>query len=185
VGNYAITRGTVSAGSNYAVTFVNGQLTITPRPITVTANDLTRLFSSNDPPLTFAVTSGNLVNGNSLSGALTRDAGDAPGAYTIRQGSLTAGSDYRLTFVNGTLVIQALPASALPVSAPSPSLVPPASPPTPTPPSTDPTGFLGGSDAAPVAPGQNPNPERANSGQGYTPPGGACRVAARGVCVTP
>ena len=38
VGTYAINQGTLSAGSNYALTFVGANLTINARPVTVTAD---------------------------------------------------------------------------------------------------------------------------------------------------
>jgi hypothetical protein len=45
------------------------------------------------------------VTGDSFSGSLTRDPGEAVGPYAIKQGTLTAGSNYTLTFTNGTLSI--------------------------------------------------------------------------------
>jgi hypothetical protein len=105
VGDYAIGQGTLAASGNYTLTFVDGTLTITPRAITVTADDLTRIYGDADPSLTHQVTTGNLVFGDTLSGALTRAVGENVGDYAITQGSLSAGSNYDLTFVNGTLSI--------------------------------------------------------------------------------
>ena len=42
-----------------------------------------------------------------FSGSLTRDPGETVGAYPIRQGSLTAGPNYALTFVNSVLLVTA------------------------------------------------------------------------------
>jgi len=97
--------------SNYAITYLPGTLTVTPRPITVTANDLSRPFSQPNPPLTFAVTAGNLANGDVLSGALTTPAisGSLAGPYPITQGTLAATSNYGLTFIGGTLVVMTVP----------------------------------------------------------------------------
>ena len=39
VGTYAITQGTLTAGGDYALSYTGANLTVTPRPITVTAND--------------------------------------------------------------------------------------------------------------------------------------------------
>src|SRR5690606_33256796 len=105
VGCYAITQGTLSAGVNYEVTFVDGTLSITPRAITVTADDLTRIYGDSDPALTHQVTAGNLVFGDTLAGALTRAAGENVGGYAITQGTLSAGANYDVTFVGGTLTI--------------------------------------------------------------------------------
>jgi hypothetical protein len=59
-------------------------------------------------PLPVTLSGGsNLVGNDALSGSLTRDPGEAAGAYTIRQNTLTAGANYALTFVNSVLLIAA------------------------------------------------------------------------------
>ena len=109
VGPYAITQGTLAASSNYALSFVNGTLTVTPRPITITAASLSKLLGLPDPLLTFTVGGLGLVNGDTLTGSLTRDPGEFQGTYTIRQGTLSAGPNYLTTFVPGTFTIEPLP----------------------------------------------------------------------------
>jgi trimeric autotransporter adhesin len=92
--------------SNYTLSSVaNTTADITARPITVTADSKTKILAASDPQLTYQVTSGSLVTGESFSGALTRVAGETIGSYVIQQGTLTAGSNYTLTFVPGTLKI--------------------------------------------------------------------------------
>jgi len=115
-GPYAINQGTL-ANSNYTITFSNGALTITPRPITVKADDKAKAFSAIDPTLTYQVTSGHLVGADSL-GALNRDAGEASGQYTIHARAL-ANSNYQITAIDGTLTI-----GPAPVPPPSPIIVP-------------------------------------------------------------
>ncbi len=110
VGNVAITQGTLAASANYALTFVNGQLTITPRLLTVSADNLSKLLGMRDPALTFVLSGDGLVNGDQLSGALVRDAGERIGEFAIRQGTLGAGSNYAITYVGGQLTIEAPPA---------------------------------------------------------------------------
>ncbi|WP_086617073.1 MBG domain-containing protein [Erythrobacter tepidarius] len=110
VGTYLITQGTLAASDNYIITFNNGQLTITPRPLTLVADSFSRLFGRPDPQFTFQITEGNLVNGDQLTGALVRDPGEFVGTYAIRQGTLTAGDNYTITFVNGQLTIDPPPA---------------------------------------------------------------------------
>ncbi|MFM7403096.1 MAG: MBG domain-containing protein [Erythrobacter sp.] len=105
VGSVAITQGTLGAGANYDVSFVNGQLTITPRPITVTADTLSKLFGQSDPALTFTISGDGLVNGDQLSGVLARLPGEAIGSFPIQQGTLGAGGNYTISFVNGQLTI--------------------------------------------------------------------------------
>ena len=105
VGAYAISQGTLSASSNYSLAFVPAQLTITPRPITVTADPKSQVYGSSDPALTYQITGGSLVNGDTLGGSLSRAAGEDVGAYAIQPGSLTAGTNYNLAFVSANLTI--------------------------------------------------------------------------------
>ena len=79
------------------------------RAITVTADPLSKPKGGTDPALTYGVTDGSLVAGDTLSGALMRDAGENPGAYAIGQGTLSATANYQLTFVGATLTILPLP----------------------------------------------------------------------------
>ena len=106
-GTYAITQGSLTLGSNYAITYVGANYTITARAITVTADSLTKVYGQADPPLTYSVTSGTLQAGDGFTGSLTRAPGQtvAGGPYAIVQGTLSAGGNYALTFVNGTLSI--------------------------------------------------------------------------------
>ena len=75
------------------------------RAITVTANPTSKSEGNPDPALAYGVTQGSLVQGESLTGSLTRDPGEAPGNYAIGQGTLDAGTNYQLTFVGSTLTI--------------------------------------------------------------------------------
>jgi hypothetical protein len=120
VGTVAITQGSLAASSNYQLTFVGGLLTITQRLLTVTADDLSKLLGEPDPDLTFVVSGDGLVNGNQLTGVLVRDPGEAISTFAIRQGTLNAGSNYAISFVEGTLTINAPPA---PPSINNPSVI--------------------------------------------------------------
>ncbi len=115
---YAITPtvGTLAA-TNYDFAFVNGDLTIGTRAITVTADPKTKTYGDADPALTYQVTSGSLVAGDSISGALTRAAGNSVGTYAIQQGTLTAGDNYAVTFVGANLTIGQKAASVTPNAA--------------------------------------------------------------------
>lgn len=63
-----------------------------------------------DPPFTFHLVSGTIDAGDGFSGALTRDAGDAPGVYTIRQGTLSLDpAKYALSVIAANLTIVAVP----------------------------------------------------------------------------
>ena len=50
-----IQQGTLALSANYNVTFGGANLTITPRPLTVTADNKTRQFGAANPPLTGVV----------------------------------------------------------------------------------------------------------------------------------
>ncbi|MBN8940965.1 MAG: filamentous hemagglutinin N-terminal domain-containing protein [Rhizobiales bacterium] len=107
VGSYGITQGTLAASSNYALTVVGANLTITQRAITITANDLSRLAGQPNPPLTYGIGGRGLVNGDSLSGELATSATatSGPGSYAITQGSLVASANYLVTFQAGSLSV--------------------------------------------------------------------------------
>ncbi len=107
VGTYAINVGTLSAGSNYDVTYVSDNLTIGTRAITVTADAKIKTYGDVDPALTYQLTTGVLQGADAFSGSLTRDAGDNVGTYSITQGTLDAGSNYSLTYVSADLTIGA------------------------------------------------------------------------------
>ena len=107
VGNYSIQQGTVAASSNYSVTYNAGTLTITPRAITITADDLDRTYGEDNGELAYTVGGSGLVNGDTLSGALTTTADNSSnvGSYAIEQGTVAASSNYSVTYNAGTLTI--------------------------------------------------------------------------------
>ncbi len=104
IGAYAIQQGTL-ANSNYTITFISGNFTITPRLVTVTANAQTKIYGNADPVLTYQITSGSLIGTDAFSGALTRVAGENVGTYAILQGTLTLGANYNITYVGASLTI--------------------------------------------------------------------------------
>nr|MBA3640587.1 S8 family serine peptidase [Acidobacteriota bacterium] len=108
VGTYAIQLGSLSAGTNYQLTFVGADLTITRRTLAVKAVAQSKEYgTATDPALTYTITSGTLRDGDSLSGSPTRVPGEAVGEYAIQVGTLTAGSNYDLTFTGANLTITA------------------------------------------------------------------------------
>ncbi|PTX97232.1 hypothetical protein DB346_19670 [Verrucomicrobia bacterium LW23] len=101
VGNYAINQGNLSAGSNYNLQFSPTLVTfgITPRGITITPDSgQGKIYGNVDPTLTYTVGGQGLAGGDTLSGALSRAAGENVGNYAINQGSLAANSNYTVTF---------------------------------------------------------------------------------------
>lgn len=105
VGNYAILQGTISAGPNYTLTFNTANFSITSRPITVTADAKSKTSDASDPQLTFQITSGSLLSGDAFTGDLYRVPGNTPGNYAIQRGSLTAGTNYALSYIGAYLTI--------------------------------------------------------------------------------
>lgn len=90
---------------------VDGKVTleVKPRSITVTAQDASKTYGEADPVFTWDVTSGKLVEGESLQGIeIEREDCDAvrDGGYALR---LTqpegANSNYKITFKDGTFTI--------------------------------------------------------------------------------
>src|SRR5690606_40758754 len=81
--------------------FVDGTLTITQRPITVTASSPSKVYGDADPALTYTITSGNLVGDDTLSGSLTRDPGEDVGRSDVQQGALDTRK-HGIRLVHGT-----------------------------------------------------------------------------------
>jgi hypothetical protein len=115
VGTYAIDASAAQGSglSNYVISYDPGTLTVTARPITVTADDLSRLYGAANPTLTYTVGGEGLVNGDTLSGGLNTAATSRSnvGSYTVGQGALAASANYTLTFVPGTLTVDPAPLS--------------------------------------------------------------------------
>ncbi len=80
---------------------------MTQRGITVTADDLSRIYGNANPALTYQIGGLGLVNGEPLSGSLATlaDQTSNVGSYAITQGTLAASSNYALSFTGGTLTI--------------------------------------------------------------------------------
>jgi hypothetical protein len=119
VGSYSFDNA-LAENKNYTITADNPLLVINPRPITVTADNLTKVYGDADPALTYSValTSGStgpaLLPGDSLSGSLTRAPGSDVSAspYTIFANGLT-NPNYAVTPVNGSLQITPRPVTVL------------------------------------------------------------------------
>jgi hypothetical protein len=105
VGSYAIGQGTLALNSNYVLTFVGANLTITARPIAVKADAQTKVYGQTDPSLSYQITSGTLFGSDAFSGALVRAGGEDVGTYAINQGTLALSSNYDLTYVGANFTI--------------------------------------------------------------------------------
>jgi hypothetical protein len=108
VGNYAITQGDLAASGNYTLSVTSDRtMAVTPRLITVRANDLMRDGGRPNPPLTYTISSGSLVSGDAFTGGLLTEAGSLSqaGNYTISRGSLSLGPNYSITFLAGIMTV--------------------------------------------------------------------------------
>ena len=108
IGGYAITA-SGGVDDNYTFNYVDGTLTITPAPLTATAEDKSKIFGTINPPLT--VTYSGFLNGddpddidNIPSISTSASQFSDVGAYLI---SLSGGTDnnYSFNLINGTLTI--------------------------------------------------------------------------------
>ena len=104
VGNVAIT---VSLGNNpnYNVTTTSGTLTVTARPVTITANDAAVVYGKSLPELTAAPT--GAIEGCPINHSLSSDytVGDNAGTTHTIIVSLGNNPNYSVTAVNGTLTV--------------------------------------------------------------------------------
>ncbi|CAL2106316.1 exported hypothetical protein [Tenacibaculum sp. 190524A02b] len=88
-----------------AASDVQQELTVTTRAIEVTANAKNKVEGGTDPTLTYQITSGSLVNGDTFTGTLSRTSGETFGDYPITQGTLALTANYAITFVGNTFTI--------------------------------------------------------------------------------
>ena len=116
---YRVAIGTLALPEQYEMTFTEGTLMVSPRKVVVAAQTVAKKAGEPDPVLQVTIVSG--LGSGQLTGSLTRDEGEEPGEYTIRQGTLAIanGDDgaQNLVFVEGKLVILENEAEAKPMSS--------------------------------------------------------------------
>jgi gliding motility-associated-like protein len=108
VGTYPIN---VSAGvdPNYTITFTPGTLTITPAPLNIQANNVTRVYGSPNPP--FTATYVGFVAGDDATKLTTQATISTPATITSPVGtspinvSAAVDANYTITYTAGTLTI--------------------------------------------------------------------------------
>src|SRR5690606_10248790 len=110
VGSYNVILGEGTKAGNYRITFDadNKAFSITPRPITITAHNQSKIYGDSDPTLSYTTeaqsTGRGLVEGDTFSGNLSRDVGEDVNRYAITQGSLN-NSNYDISFIGAELQI--------------------------------------------------------------------------------
>jgi hypothetical protein len=122
-GPYAITPSAATGGTftpgNYTINYVNGALTVTPAPLTVTANNNTKVYGQTFTPAGTAFTTSALQNGETVgsvtevSPAGTPTTAAVPGPYAITPSAATGGTftpgNYTIAYVNGALTVTPAP----------------------------------------------------------------------------
>jgi hypothetical protein len=114
VGTYAITPDLADPNGkldNYLVSMTNGTLTVTPAPLTVTANNASRPYGAANPA--FSGTIAGIQNGDNISATYTTTAtiSSPAGTYPIVPSLVDPGNklpNYNVTLNNGTLTVTAL-----------------------------------------------------------------------------
>jgi filamentous hemagglutinin family protein len=137
---YAIVPASAAGGSwapsNYAVTYVNGVMTVVPAALTVTASNVTKEFGAT--PVLTGFTSTGLANGETIGSVTGTSPGavataPAPGPYVITQTNAAGGTftleNYTITYATGALTVNAAAVVVPPVVVPPvtepPVVVPP------------------------------------------------------------
>ena len=109
------TGGTFTS-SNYSISYVNGALTVTPAPLTITAQDVTKVYGQvpvlngfDTTPLVNQETVGSVML-MSLGQTETASASSSP--YAIEASDATGGTftpmNYQITYVDGEMVVRPL-----------------------------------------------------------------------------
>ena len=107
---YAITAGG-AVDSDYSITYVAGSLTVTAAPLTITADNQTKVYGAALPSLTASYsgfvngdTSGSLTTQPTLTTTATVNSKVSGNPYPITA-SGAADSDYSITYVAGNLTV--------------------------------------------------------------------------------
>lgn len=98
--------------NNYDVSYSKGTLSITKRSLTITVDDLTKVYGDEDPEITYVITAPNAIdptlpstawdgaNLATIKGDVTRDAGENVGQYNYINGFTDVENPYYdITFV--------------------------------------------------------------------------------------
>ena len=111
VGTYTITPSGDAEQANYNVSYETANLTITPAPATVQANDASKYVGQEDPTLTATVT--GLFGSDAIQYTVTRTAGETAGTYTITALGNDNQGNYAVTYIPGVFTISTPPCPTL------------------------------------------------------------------------
>ena len=107
---------------NY-ILVLTGKGSVTPRHVTVTADEQSKQRGDDDPILTWKHTGGILLKGDSIDGTLVREPGEEVGDYTILNDTLQVNNpNYILHYVENLLHITENPRDNQPERIPDSSI---------------------------------------------------------------
>ncbi|MBR1816486.1 MAG: InlB B-repeat-containing protein [Lachnospiraceae bacterium] len=101
----------VNVTGNYDITYTNGTLTVTKKPLTITADSDTKVYDST--PLTkdsythTELASGDNITSVTITGSQTSvgESTNEPSAAVIKKGDEDVTANYDITYANGTLTV--------------------------------------------------------------------------------
>ena len=93
------------SNENYQIIFDTYYFEVMPREIEIKAENISKTYGEEDPELCYTIVSGEILEGDSLTGEIYRVEGENAGNYDIRS-SLTLGRNYLIVFTRGTFTIK-------------------------------------------------------------------------------
>ena len=122
VNSYKINVGgaTGTGLQNYKITYVKGNLDVTPASLTITALDQAKTFTNQFVFTGNEFSSTGLVNGDTIDSVMLSSAGSAAaapvGSYAITAGGASGArlGNYTISYVDGTMTVNMLPAGISP-----------------------------------------------------------------------
>jgi gliding motility-associated-like protein len=107
VGSYSINQGTLALNSNYTLLYYSANLSISPAPLLITADNKTRIYLQPNPTFTATYSGFKLGDGPGVLVAAptfgtTATTNSTVGTYVITP-SAAVGSNYTISYQNGTL----------------------------------------------------------------------------------
>lgn len=112
VGSYAVTASGL-ASTNYTISYAPGSLAVLPAPLTITADNVSRVYGDANPAFTasysgFVLGQDASVLGGSLLFTTPANQASHVGAYAVTPSGLTSGN-YGLSFGGGQLTVSPAP----------------------------------------------------------------------------
>ncbi len=93
----------VATNPNYEDATCEYTLEVTPRPVTVTANDKSKIYGESDP--TFDAEVSGTIDGDTIDFSFSREKGEEVGEYEITPTGETLKGNYKVTYLQGILTI--------------------------------------------------------------------------------